>query len=76
MQLDAVIAGILRPRRRVAELGDDAVDLGYREAVDGLPPAGACHFEEMDDLRHDLRGRCLVHAARELAMPGDEAGIG
>ncbi len=73
VELHPVVAGLARPRRRVAELLDDAIDVVRRERVDGLAPARARHLHEMDDLRDDLRIRGVVHALHELAMPGDEA---
>ena len=62
MQLGAVESGRARARDRVAEFLDDAVDLGERQHVDGLPPARFGDFQEVDDLRDHLGIRCVVDA--------------
>ena len=69
MQFGAVESRLARARHRVAELLDDLIDIGEREHVDGLPPAGLRDLEEMNDLRHDLGIRRVVNAAHEIGEP-------
>ncbi len=76
MEFHAIVSGLARARGGGGELVDDAVDLGGIEHVDGLAPAGARHFHEVDDLRHDLRGAGIVHAIDQLAMAGEEFVVG
>ncbi len=71
MQLDAVVSGFPRPRRRRAELLDDGVDVLEAQAVDLLPPARARHLHEVDDLRQDLGARGVVDAPHEVAVARD-----
>ncbi len=71
VQFGAVESRFARARHRVAELLDDLVDVGEREHVDGLPPAGLCDFEKMNDLRHDLGIGAVVNAAHEVGQPRD-----
>ena len=44
MQLRAIESGRTRPRDRVAEFLDDAINFGQRQHIDGLPPTRPGHF--------------------------------
>ena len=72
MQLNAVIAGAARPERGQTEIMDDGVDIPRLEHLDGLAPARARHFHEVNDLRHHLRVRGAVHLVHQIAMAGQE----
>ena len=72
MQLGTVEAGLACPRHRVAKFLDNAVDLGERQHIHGLPPTRLRHFQEMDDLRDHFRVRNIMNAMSQIGQARHE----
>src|SRR3546814_7542143 len=51
---------------------DYPINLFRGQAIDGLAPARARHFQEVNDLRYDLGVGGVMHLPDQLAMPRDE----
>jgi len=72
MQLRAIELRLAGARHRSTEFFHDPVDVGDRQHVDRLAPAGFRHLHEVNDLRNNLRVRRIVNASRQSRQTGNE----